>query len=271
MRKRGSSHWCHAVFATRVVAAAAAVIVMVGCKGNEAPGSSDVDGSASPKGPPSVAATGSGTTPMAKPSTTPSSPDTAAAPPQDTAPARAACAKKERPGCSAACDAGEPASCVQLGDILWKAGEKTAALVPLKKACQDLKPASGRACWSYSAKLPVPGLNATPREEVKYQIIRWDLNKTACDLGDGNGCFAASRNLSEGTGTDKDEVQARALMKKAVTALTKECDGADAVSCRSLAMMYESGRSIARDATKAEALYKKACDGGDDIACAKAP
>jgi hypothetical protein len=194
-----------------------------------------------------------------------------ATPAPDTASARTACAKKDQPGCSVACDAGDAPSCVTLGDILWKAGEKTAALAPLKKACQDLKPASGRACWSYAAKLPVPGLNATPRDEVKYQIVRWDLNKTACDLGDGNGCFAASKNLSDGTGTDKDEVQARALMKKAVTALTKECDGSDAGSCRSLAMMYESGRSVAKDPAKSAALYKKACEGGDDIACAKSP
>jgi hypothetical protein len=188
----------------------------------------------------------------------------------DATAAKAACQKTDQTACTAACDAGDAPSCVRLGDILWEAGEKTAALARLKKACQDLTPASGRACWSYSARLPMPGLKATEREDMKYRITRWDLNKTACDLGDGYGCVSASKNLSEGYGTDKDEVKAQALLNKAVAILTKECDSGDAVSCRSLAMLYEAGRSIAKDTKKAAVLYRKACDGGDDIGCVDA-
>jgi len=54
-----------------------------------------------------------------------------------------------------------------------------------------------------------------------------------------------------------------------VAALTKACDGGNAVSCRNLGVVYQSGRGAARDVVHAATLYQRACDRNDLEACSR--
>src|SRR5260370_17517938 len=47
-----------------------------------------------------------------------------------------------------------------------------------------------------------------------------------------------------------------------VAELTAECKKANYASCDSLGLMYEEGDGVAKDAKRAEELYRRACDAG---------
>src|SRR5260370_32716914 len=52
-----------------------------------------------------------------------------------------------------------------------------------------------------------------------------------------------------------------------VAQLTAECKKANYASCDSLGLMYEDGDGVAKDAKRAEELYRRACDGGHANGC----
>ncbi len=52
-----------------------------------------------------------------------------------------------------------------------------------------------------------------------------------------------------------------------VAELTAECKKANYASCDSLGLMYEEGDGVAKDAKRAEELYRRACDGGHANGC----
>src|SRR5258708_38163843 len=52
-----------------------------------------------------------------------------------------------------------------------------------------------------------------------------------------------------------------------VAQLTVECKKANYSRCNSLGLMYEEGDGGAKDAKRAEELYRRACDGGHANGC----
>jgi len=49
--------------------------------------------------------------------------------------------------------------------------------------------------------------------------------------------------------------------------LIKACEGTDLGSCLPLAMRYQGGVGVAKDAERAKKYFTRACDGGLSIAC----
>src|SRR5438094_5062081 len=54
---------------------------------------------------------------------------------------------------------------------------------------------------------------------------------------------------------------------RAAALYRKACDGGDARGCTNLGVMYANGDGVAKDAAQAVALNRKACDGGDAGGC----
>src|SRR5260370_35678426 len=52
-----------------------------------------------------------------------------------------------------------------------------------------------------------------------------------------------------------------------VAELTAECKKANYASCNSLGLMYEEGDGVAKDAKRAEQLYRRACERGHANGC----
>ena len=50
-------------------------------------------------------------------------------------------------------------------------------------------------------------------------------------------------------------------------ALQLACNGGDAKSCFDLGVLYEGGKGVPKDKTKAAGLYRKACDAGSASGC----
>lgn len=54
-----------------------------------------------------------------------------------------------------------------------------------------------------------------------------------------------------------------------VKTLSKSCKKGNAISCSNLAYMYEKGQGVSKNSSKANILYKKACNLGDNSSCHK--
>ena len=52
-----------------------------------------------------------------------------------------------------------------------------------------------------------------------------------------------------------------------VDATVARCDAGDAASCVAAGAMYESGHEVARDPSRARALYHRACEAGHAPGC----
>ena len=172
--------------------------------------------------------------------------------------------KRDAAACRAACDGADAGSCGVAADLLWKAENKADSIRFATLGCDG---GDGHACWSLGAKRERPVLSATDAEEAAYKTSRAKLNKRACELGDGNGCFSFSSNLREGYGVVRDSAESDAVLKKALTLLPKACDGGDASSCLSLGFLYELGRRIPKDLVKAKTCFEKACKAGEEMGC----
>jgi TPR repeat protein len=183
----------------------------------------------------------------------------------------AKCKTRDTAGCSAACEQGDLPSCVTSADLSLKDSDKETKKgceTPLRKACDGNV---GRACSMLASRcIPaVQGFKSTEQGKAE----RAALNEKACSLDDGLGCFNISKNYEEGYGVAQDDAKAASLMSKALKLMPKACDGGDAASCLSLAMLYDpesKSKRVPKDANKAKALYKKACDGGEQIGCRNA-
>jgi TPR repeat protein len=97
------------------------------------------------------------------------------------------------------------------------------------------------------------------------------LNTAACDTKEDVNevaCVTLARAFEGGLGTPKDPARALAYDKKAHPLLQKACDEGRLGDCELLASAYENGRGgLPKDAARAAALFKKACDAGDQHAC----
>lgn len=133
------------------------------------------------------------------------------------------------------------------------------------------------------------------------------LSQKACDGGSGVGCafLGILHGVSlEGKDRDKrDKVKAQELWDKAIPMLEKECNNNQAFSCEilgnayveayygmqedfakgkkfaekacdldksrcgTLAYIYDRGKGVEQDYSKAIALYKQSCEAGSDMGC----
>lgn len=180
------------------------------------------------------------------------------------------CKKGESAACSAACDGGDLPSCVAFAESLLSGSDRNAKKgceAPLRKACDGKV---GRGCSALARCLSAVILADGRETYVKDKREKATLNEQACTLDDGLGCFGVAKNYEEGEGVEQDDTKAEALMKKALTLMSKECKGGDGKSCLSLAMLYSpdsASTRVQKSETKSKALYKQACDAGEELAC----
>jgi uncharacterized protein len=82
----------------------------------------------------------------------------------------------------------------------------------------------------------------------------------ACNDGDAIACCHLGEAYSAGSGVEKDEARAFAVLQKA-------CAGGYEEGCASAGKMLEEGRGTSKDVAKALDLLKRACDGGNATSC----
>lgn len=225
-----------------------------GCKSNEASGS----------GPAAVTSAASS---VATPSVASASETPASTPVLGLATAKVDCVKKELKACTTACEGGDHPSCVLQADLAWKAGDHAAVVVPLARACEGGIP---RACSIFASRLADERVQPQLTES-RRKARRASFATQGCEGNDGLGCSTLARFTAEGFGgLTQDAAKAEALYRKSLTAFTRECDGNDAQSCFLLGMQHDFGKHAPKDAKKAAALYKKACEGGSEEGCTAA-
>lgn len=122
------------------------------------------------------------------------------------------------------------------------------AFAASKKGCD----AGAQSSCFREAKLYLVGDGVGRDPILAAQILR-----TACDKGYSPACATLSQLYLEGTGVDKDP-------QKAVEALETSCArlkvGFEQDTCFEAGRMYERGRDIPRDFTRAAKLFKASCD-----------
>jgi TPR repeat protein len=87
-----------------------------------------------------------------------------------------------------------------------------------------------------------------------------ELSVLGCERGDSFGCFNAAVCFS--SGADANPAQAASYFERA-------CKLGDGESCHQLATAYRKGDGVGRDAQRAKALEKQACDLGFKASCGK--
>ena len=144
-----------------------------------------------------------------------------------------------------ACDAGDAAACLELGDMLVKGRggpmDKKGADAVLSRACD-----AGDA-----AACALGGDVAYARDDEGSRRMLL----AACRRGHGSSCVDAAWMLWHGEGGAADEAEADALLERA-------CKKGVADGCFFLALRRE-----ARGERGAAGLFGKACALGDGIAC----
>lgn len=83
---------------------------------------------------------------------------------------------------------------------------------------------------------------------------------TACDGGAWAGCTYLGLAAAKGEGTTKDEA-------RAVAYYTQGCTGGHAMGCGLLGTALAAGRGVARDEARAVAAYTQGCNANDPGAC----
>ena len=86
--------------------------------------------------------------------------------------------------------------------------------------------------------------------------------KKNCESGYGDSCDAIGVLHVEGDGVAKDPLLA-------VRYLQRGCEGPDRSvnACVNLALRYQHGQGVVRDQSRAAAIFRKACDGGEARGC----
>jgi TPR repeat protein len=112
-------------------------------------------------------------------------------------------------------------------------------------------------CWSayYQHKtvaIWVPGTSGVPDEIWPALVAR---TGAACERGDADACFHASKFAQEGMGRDRSPADAKALTLRA-------CTIGASLACAVSAIDLE-----ATDRERARALFRRACTLGDGYAC----
>ena len=146
-----------------------------------------------------------------------------------------------------ACDAGDTAACVALGDMFVKG---LGGSMNKRKADEVL----GRACDAGdAAACAFGGAVAYARDDAESRR----LLLRACRLGRQRSCVDAAWMLRHGEGGDADEAEADALLSAA-------CRKGETDGCFFLGLERE-----ARDARDAAEPFDRACALGDPVACGR--
>ena len=87
-----------------------------------------------------------------------------------------------------------------------------------------------------------------------------DFSILGCDRGDAFGCFNAAVCFNSGSDTDP---------AKAASYFDRACKLGDGESCHELAVAYQNGKGVEKNAGMATALEKQACELGFAASCPK--
>ncbi len=151
------------------------------------------------------------------------------------------------------CAEGDSRSCSVLG-VMYEFGRGVArdeqkAVVLYTRACRDN---NARACVSLGRMME---LGTAARADIAGATTMYD---SACRSGDQEGCVAFARMLfGEGA------------LKRSANILKRGCRTGHAPACEALGVMAEQGRGVAKNARRAQKLFRRACKGGSTQACAR--
>jgi TPR repeat protein len=156
-----------------------------------------------------------------------------------------------------ACDENDRWACTRLAFAL-ASGTGVEQDVPEAARLLDKSCAAGdpMACAKLGAMLRVG--DGLPQDMVRAE----PLLRSACDKGSSWGCGELA-GLLVARGASQDLQEAAKLLEVA-------CEQDAPRFCAMLAGLLELGHGVARDPARAATLYRRACDGGYEAACAKA-
>jgi serine/threonine-protein kinase len=117
-------------------------------------------------------------------------------------------------------------------------------------ACERACNGTPSACVTHGELVRRYKLGDKPMEDAKASFQK------GCDAGEQRGCRAYAALLE------------RTEPAKAAELYTTACDKSDAAACTLLGVLYEEGRGVTRDASRALGLYDKACKASDKLGCA---
>jgi len=109
---------------------------------------------------------------------------------------------------------------------------------------------------------------------VKRDVSRaLKLYMLACDKNSAQGCFELGAVLAEGNQVTQSYEHAAALYQRAcdldATSAHSELEGASK-ACTNLGLLYEYGRGVRADRSRAVDLYERGCQDGNPIGCLNA-
>ena len=204
-------------------------------------------------------------------------------------------------GLERACTAGASAACEM------RARKEITGLEASGAVTVNVKPVlqfAGRGCdlgdflqCQWVASLYEEGSKGVPPDPKKSL----EMLTRACDLHDGGACGALALKFEKGTGVAKDDAKAKTLMqracdertgsacayvadrlvktdaKAAVALYERACadeSHTDAIIrsvCAEVAVRYETGKDVTKDAAKAKAFRAHGCGNGERTGCPKRP
>jgi len=171
-----------------------------------------------------------------------------------------------------ACHAADSAATLEKHPEEAAAGARGGIAVHMMKSCDDGQSfACRQLAEMYLTGQADLGIPKNPARAPEYFKRANTLNTAHCDKG-GKGAYMACMELSRayegGQGVAKDPVRAAVLHKKANGVSQVECDKGGLEDCVYLGLAYQWGNGgLPKDVAKAAALFKKACDGGDQSGC----
>ncbi len=157
-----------------------------------------------------------------------------------------------------ACDGGDRWSCTRLAFALASgdgvARDTAEAVRLLEKSCSA---ADVMACAKLGSMLRVGDEEGVPQDTTRAET----LLRGACGKGSSWGCGELA-GLLVARGASQD-------FQEAATLLEGACEKDAPAFCAMLAGLLELGRGVARDETRAAALYRRACERGYAPSCDK--
>jgi len=159
--------------------------------------------------------------------------------------------------CTQQCEKGSAGSCATLGAMYAEGNHVSRnygmAAGRLKQGCDG---GVDEACVGLGA------LTFDGRGVDKSVDRARDLFAKGCDGGVAEGCTGQGKAMlaSKLITTDADTVKV----------FQRACDGGSAAGCRELGALYEGGRNVPKDPSKALDAYKRACFGRNAESCARA-
>jgi hypothetical protein len=158
--------------------------------------------------------------------------------------------------CKARCDANDPKGCLGLGGALRaKLGvgkpspDGDAAEEAFRRACDG---GEASACTALG-EMMFQGLGIA--RDPKGSLSRFEK---ACRGSDFAGCNDMGLALAQSSPAD---------YATAKTYFEKACSKETGLGCLGLGMLYRDGKGVARDASRAKALFKQACSANVVAAC----